>query len=202
MKPLLKTLAILACLCLIVQMVRHAYLLWLEPRSSVLDRYDKPLKDEISSAKSLDELVRLYDPIRKKADTIRAQQLAGDASVIFGEYDEPFRSERQLKEAIESWERRAKEVRELRFYWLVGLVLGALGLMSYFRTNRWVGLTLLIAAFSEFIYWTSPTFLGPTTREFDRLLLNKLIFSALSLMLAAVVIRLLHIFREEAPVSG
>jgi hypothetical protein len=58
-------------------------------------------------------------------------------------------------------------------------------------------LTLLIAGFSEFIYWTSPTFLG-STREFDRLLENKFVFSLLSLVLLMVVIWFLRIFADES----
>jgi hypothetical protein len=64
--------------------------------------------------------------------------------------------------------------------------------------NRWFGLTLLIAAFAEFIYWTSPTFLGANTREFDRLLGNKVAFSVVSLILLMAVIRLNHVFTDKA----
>jgi hypothetical protein len=49
MKALHRTLAILASLFLVVQTVRHAYVLWLEPRTSVLDRFDQPRKDEIAA---------------------------------------------------------------------------------------------------------------------------------------------------------
>ena len=49
MKPLQRTLAIIASLFLAVQTVRHAYVLWLEPRASVLDKFDRPLKDEKSA---------------------------------------------------------------------------------------------------------------------------------------------------------
>jgi hypothetical protein len=62
MKPLKRTLAILACLLLVVQTARHAYVLWLEPRHSVLDQYDQPLKADITAAASLDELQRRYEP--------------------------------------------------------------------------------------------------------------------------------------------
>ncbi len=68
MKPMLKTLAIVAFVSLLVQTVRHAYMLWFEPRGSVLDKYDQPVKSEIASAVSLDELLRRYDPVRKQVD--------------------------------------------------------------------------------------------------------------------------------------
>ena len=70
MKPLLKTLAILAFVALVVQTVRHAYMLWFEARGSVLDKYDQPVKSEIGSAGSLDELLQRYDPVRKQVDEL------------------------------------------------------------------------------------------------------------------------------------
>src|SRR5256886_11398682 len=70
MKPMLKTLVIVAFVSLLVQTVRHAYMLWFEPRGSVLDKYDQPVKSEIASAVSLNELLRRYDPVRKQVDEL------------------------------------------------------------------------------------------------------------------------------------
>jgi hypothetical protein len=198
MKALQRTLAILACLFLVIQAVRHAYVLWLEPRNSVLDKYDRPLRDEIAAARSVDELLARYDPVRKEVDRVKADRRAADPKASFEELQdtEPFKSEGSLREAIQSWEERAKEIHSLRFYWLVGLILVLVGAASYLRLNAWVGMTLLIAGFSELIYWTSPTFLGAVTREFDRLLVNKLVLSLVALALLAVTIRILGAFAD------
>jgi len=198
MKALQRTLAIAASLCLGAQTIRHAYLLWLEPRGSVLDKYDRPLKDEIAAAGSLDELLSQYDPVRKEVDRVRAERRAADPKAHFeGDREaEPFKSEAALREAISSWEDRAKEIRALRFYWGVGLALAVAGAIAYLRLNRWLGVTLLIIGFSEIIYWTSPTFLGPATQEFDRLLVNKLALSVASAVLLGIAIRWLAVFRE------
>ncbi len=64
MRVLQRTLAILAFLALSAQIVRHAYILWFEPKGSVLDRYEQPLKGQITNAKSLQELISQYEPIR------------------------------------------------------------------------------------------------------------------------------------------
>lgn len=204
MRALQRTLAILACLFLVVQTVRHAYVLWLEPRDSVLDRYDRPLKDQVAAARSVDELVTRYDLVRREVDRVKADRRAADPKATFEDVQdtEPFKSEASLREAIQSWEERAKEIHSLRFYWLVGLALAVLGAASYLRVNPWVGMTLLIAGFSEVIYWTSPTFLGAVTREFDRLLVNKLVLSLVSLALLAVTIRLLGAFGEVEREAG
>jgi len=101
-----------------------------------------------------------------------------------------------LREAINDWEARSKEIGALRFYWFIGLGFLVGGFLLYRKLNRWLGLTLLIAGFSEFIYWTSPTFFGGP-REFDRLLVNKFCFSLASLVLLITVIWSLRIFSEE-----
>ena len=199
MRILLRTLAILASLSLGAQTVRHAYVLWLEPRTSVLDRYDQPLRSEIAAAASLDDLLRRYDPVRREVDRIKAERRAADPKDrVDNEPEvEPFTSARSLREAISSWEQRAKEIHALRFYSFIGLVLAVLGAACYRRLNRWLGVTLLIVGFSEIVYWTSPTFMGPNTQEFDRLLVHKLVLSIVSLVLLGLSIHLLDVFKEE-----
>ena len=118
MKGLLRTLAILASLMLAIQTVRHTYVLWFAPRTSVLERYDRPLAKTIDSAQSLDELLQKYDPIRKEADRVRAERKPnpGDPAFAnprfrpFDETEEPFKSEQQLHEAILMWEARAHTI--------------------------------------------------------------------------------------------
>ena len=206
MKTLQRTLGILACLFLTVQTVRHTYLLWFAPRTSALAKYDQPLAGEIGTAASLDELLRRYDPIRKEADRVRAERRAESPGKPFDEYnEEPFKSERLLRDAITTWEGRSREIDALRFYWFVGLVFAGVGLASYRRWNRWLGMTLAVVGVSEMIYWTSPEFMSLLpggTHEFDRLLANKLAFSVASLAVLALAIRVLGAFKEEPRASG
>jgi hypothetical protein len=196
MNALQKTLAVVALLILVSQTVRHAYRLWLEPRGSVLDKYDQPLKNEIANAASLDELLRRYEPVRKQVDAAKEELVKAGKPLSWQQEQgtEPYKSENALRAAITDWEQKSKEIRELRFYWLIGLVLYVSGLLIYRRLNGWFGLTLLIAAFAEFMYWTSPTFFGPGTREYERLLINKFTFSVVSLILLLSVIGLNRIF--------
>jgi hypothetical protein len=193
MKPLLKTLAIVAFVSLLVQTVRHAYMLWFEPRGSVLDKYDQPVKSEIASAVSLDELLRRYDPVRKQVDELSK---TSSRPAYEQAQKEPYKTEQTLRQAIVEWEEKSKEIRAIRLYCLVAAVLFVMGLLACKKLNRWLGITLLIAAFAEFIYWTSPTFIGPT-REFDRLLANKLALSIVSLVFLVGAIWFLDIFAER-----
>ncbi len=199
MKILARTLAIIAFLILGAQIVRHAYILWIEPRGSVLDRYDQPLKGTITNAQSLDELVKRYDPIHKEADQARLLKQTTDRELAFMDRSqvEPFKSESMLQNAITDWESKAKEIFSLRFYWIVGFFCLALGTVIFRWGNKWLGLTFQMAAFSEFIYWTSPTFLGSTMKEFDRLLAYKLALSVISLALLLYVIWIQKIFNSK-----
>jgi len=198
MKPLQITLATIAFLALVSQTVRHAYMLWLEPRNSVLDKYDQPVKGQIADAASLDELLSRYDAAHKQAEAERLAHPDAEKENygVTEDQKEPFKSEKMLREAITDWERRSKEIRELRFYCAVAFAFTVLGLLAYRRFNPWIGLLLLMAGFSEFIYWTSPSFLG-STREYDRLLANKLVLSALAFLLLIGAFRLLNIFPDE-----
>ena len=198
MKPMLKTLAIVAFVSLLVQTVRHAYMLWFEPRGSVLDKYDQPVKSEIASAVSLNELLRRYDPVRKQVDELSK---TSSRPAYEQAQKEPYKTEQTLRQAIVEWEEKSKEIRAIRLYSLVAAVLFVMGLLVYKKLNRWLGIPLLIAAFAEFIYWTSPTFIGPT-REFDRLLANKLALSIVSLVFLIGAIWFLDIFAEKEESSA
>ncbi|HEY6969213.1 MAG TPA: hypothetical protein VJA94_08415 [Candidatus Angelobacter sp.] len=212
MKTLEKTIVVLAFLALVSETIRHAYMLWFEPRGSVLDKYDQPRKGEINAATSLDELLRKYEPVRKQVDEARQQRAKSGklseqdeevqgTNFRFSAEDtkiEPFKSEHELRQAIEDWEQKSKEIHELWFFWTLGLVLLVAGMVLYRVQNRWIGLILIIAGLAEFIYWTSPTFFGGT-REFDRLLWNKLLFSLVSLGLLFAVIWSNGSFADKEP---
>jgi len=198
MKPMLKTMVIVAFVSLLVQTVRHAYMLWFEPRGSVLDKYDQPVKSEIASAVSLNELLRRYDPVRKQVDELSK---TSSRPAYEQAQKEPYKTEQTLRQAIVEWEEKSKEIRAIRLYSLVAAVLFVMGLLVYKKLNRWLGIPLLIAAFAEFIYWTSPTFIGPT-REFDRLLANKLALSIVSLVFLVGAIWFLDIFAEKEESSA
>jgi len=173
-------------------------MLWFEPRGSLLDKYDQPVKSEIASAVSLDELLRRYDPVRKQVDELSK---TSSSPAYEQAQKEPYKTEQTLRQAIVEWEEKSKEIRAIRLYSLVAALLFVMGLLVYKKLNRWLGIPLLIAAFAEFIYWTSPTFIGPT-REFDRLLANKLALSIVSLVFLVGAIWFLDIFAEKEESSA
>ena len=188
MKALQKTLFILALLALLPQTVRHLYVRWLEPTNSALDKYEPPVKEGIKKAGSLEELVIQYDEARKKADEARkktseAESRDVDSMTIYL----PDQETEILKTAIQEWETKSKEIFEMRVFWSCGLVLLLLGLLCYRQQYLWLGLTLITTGLSEMIWWTSPSFRwGGGSREFDKLLTNKIFFSLASIILLLI----------------
>ena len=190
MKVLQRTLFVVTALVFFTQTVRHLYVRYLEPTGSVLDRYEPPVSADIKRANSLDELIRLYDEAYNKVKAAEAEskdQPKDPTVVLRRSEEEPYKSERLLKEGIRDWESKSKEVFELRYFWFSGLAFLIIGLFCYERGSPWLGLTLLIAGFSEMIWATSPSFRGGSQAEFDRLLTNKIIFSSVSLVLLLAI---------------
>jgi hypothetical protein len=196
-----KALAIIAFLFLATQAVRNAYLLWLEPQPSVLDVFGRTTKTEIAKATSLQDLVSRYDAAHNEAEKVRQEQTkAGRNPFLPQNYEvEPFKSESELRGSISEWEARAKEILELRFYWFAGLGFLIIGMLVYEKWNQWLGLTLSIIAFTEFIYWTSPeAFSWVRTLQTSRFYANKLGFAVVSIVLLLIVIHLQGIFKKKA----
>ena len=97
---------------------------------------------------------------------------------------EPYKSEIALRKAIQDWEGKSREISKLRFYWLFGFVFLVLGCSAYRWLDEWLGISGIIVAFSEMIFWASPVYLTViSSREFERLLHNKLVLALITFAL-------------------
>lgn len=75
MKALKVTIFLLAILVLSTQFARHLYVRYLEPRGSVLDKYEQTeTKKAIKTAISLNELMSRYDAAKKRVDELDEQR--------------------------------------------------------------------------------------------------------------------------------
>ncbi len=187
---------IVAFFILIPQTIRHVYVRWIEPRGSVLDKYKEPMKENIEAATSLGELLELYENERGKkgslsqrpsAPSVNTEPAASSSPAAPETYPPPSSAEANLEQAISEWERCSNEIYELRFYWFFGLVLVVLGIVAH-KFSLATGLVLRIIGFSEMIYWTTPSFVGYGTHEMDRLLVNKLMLSSITLALLTSIL--------------
>jgi hypothetical protein len=186
MKALQTTLFVVTALILSTQTVRHLYVRYLEPTGSVLDKYQPPVTADIKKAGSLDELAKLYDEAHTKVEAADAEPKDPATVSARKSEEEPYKSERLLREAIQDWESKSKEVFELRYFWMSGVAFLIVGFICYWKRLTWLGLTLAIAAFAEMIWATSPSFRGTPQSEFARLLTNKIVFSLASLILLLI----------------
>jgi hypothetical protein len=197
MNALKKTLFIIAVVTVCAQTVRHAYYRWVEPSNSVLDKYDAVLRDDIKNAGSLEGLQTKYEEARKKVEAYEADKSNPKVERYERDNTEPYKSEQMFKNAIENWEKSSKEIFKIRFFWFVGLAFLVIGYFLYKKINIWLGLTFLIAGFSEMLYWTSPSFFSDSSIEFSILLVNKLIFSIFTLVLLIVVAYLTETLNDK-----
>ncbi|MDP8213654.1 MAG: hypothetical protein P9M10_00520 [Candidatus Euphemobacter frigidus] len=199
MRKLRITLFVLALLALTTQATRHVYVRYLEPRISVLDKYDETdVKKAIQSATSLSDLLKEYGPARKRVDQLEEEKKQEMATKTRDEYfmfakkwkedhKKEYEQEYKLKQAIQDWEEKSKKIRELRIFWLFGLVFFVAGAFMLTKGLEWLGIAFIIPGAVEMIWWTSPsfTFVG-SPLEFDRLLINKLVFTLVTLVLVIV----------------
>lgn len=195
MKALQVTLLIVALSLLGLQFARHAYLKFFEDNSSVLDRFNKTDAEKTAEkAESLSDLMKAYEPVRKSYDELEAELDKKMKDVppedrwkfrqaYETDHKETYRRESTLSSAIDDWERKSREVSELRVFWAFGLVMFLVGLACYPK-RPWLAMALLVPGVIEMQWWTSPTLtFGGTVPEYERLLNNKLLFTGLTIVL-------------------
>lgn len=220
MKPLKTTLLILTLVMLTVQAARHVYVRFIEPRTSVLDRFDETKATEaIRSAASLSDLLAEFEPAKARTDQLDAElkeQLDPEEPeshydierMWHTKHEDEYDRASELRRAIQDWEEKSKEILELRVFWGFGLILLAIGVAVYAKGMDWIGMALIISGFLEMIWCTSPSigFFGSPV-EFDRLLNHKLFFTAISIVLLIALWRVdkartASCRREMAPGDG
>jgi hypothetical protein len=199
MKSLHKALAMVALVILVIQPVRIGYARWIEARTPGDGAEARFVQKQILSVDGLDDLIARHEALRKQADELRSLQSGDPSGNSLGQLDrEPFRSESLYRGAVTTWEASVSNLRQCRFYWFAALGIWSVGLALYKLLNRWLGTTLLIAAFVEFIYWTSPyTSVWSRVQEFDRLLTNQFLLSLASLLLLLLTIVVLQTFHQD-----
>src|SRR5438067_8139463 len=100
MRALRTTLFLIAMTVLVAQTFRHVYLRWMEPRGSVLDKFNSQTEQDISSAKSLDQLVAMYATAHQKVlDYEKANPPAAGEQDYQRTQREPYASENKVRDA-------------------------------------------------------------------------------------------------------
>jgi hypothetical protein len=173
------TLFIIAMVFASTQTFRHVYVKWIQPKNSVLDRYDENIEKSIAESKSLNELLILYDQSKEEIKKYESNNTNPEIKENEKRSKEPYKTEITIKNSIEKWESHENQIRKLRFFWVCGILSVILGFIVYHYFDQWLGMVGIITGFSEMIFWTCPTIIGffGSRFEFERLLNNKLGFA-------------------------
>ncbi|MDD5697516.1 MAG: hypothetical protein PHH77_02770 [Victivallaceae bacterium] len=186
MRSIVIVMLVIAVSVLTAQTLRHAYLRWLQNQDSVLEKYNPTFKDKIKNAESLDALEKEYAKAReevKKADA----ELKKSKRKVNRYCDEPFKTERELKTAIQNWERRSEEIGKTRFFWICGLVIAIFGAVLFGKW-MWFGFSFVIAGLTQMIWWVSPSFrYNEASAEYHRMLENKFFLSLITLLFVGIL---------------
>jgi hypothetical protein len=197
----LQVLALLVTLLILcAQGVRHIYVAYCQPRTSIMDKYtNTPTTKAIEEAKSLKELEDQYAPARKRVDELNKEMKSACETMTIREerraYEETFREEHSeeygrasgLAGAIEDWEHKNNQVHELHVFWAFGIGLFIVGAIVLAVGQGWLGMALILPGVVEMLWWTSPSIrLEGCPVEFDRLLLHKVVFTLITLAVIIV----------------
>lgn len=191
---ILRLTALVTMFVLTTQGIRHFYVRYIEPRSSVLDRFGATDTGKaIAQAASLDDLVTRYEPAHEKVkaldDELQKNQAGMGDSDSYSLYERKFRQthkteyeqEAQLGSAIREWEMNSAKILEVRAFWIAGALLLIPGSILMARGAYWVGLSFIIPSVVEMLWWSSPSLsFSGCPKEFDRLLENKLILTVVT----------------------
>ena len=198
MKTFQHVLFLIAFLFIDIYTTRHIYQRWLAPKASVLDEFRTETETVIDSASELQQLLARYRPAREAVRQLERQNLGRSPDEWQFENQEPFKTEATLRNAIEQWEGKQRELFETRIYWTFGLIATVLGLIIHRKASHWLGLALMITGFAEMIWWCSPSWISQASAETERLLTNKLVLSVATLLLLLLVARLLGLLVDNS----
>lgn len=213
---ILRITALITMAILTTQGIRHFYVRYIEPRTSALDRFDKTdTRTAINEAATLDELVTRYEPTRKKKDALDAELQKGLAPIedrdAYSLFETKFREahktdyqqEQELRGAIGEWEANSIRVLELRAFWIGGAVLLIPGVILLARGFYWLGVSFIIPAVIEMLWWSSPSLsFGGCPKEFNRLLTNKLILTGITFVLIVAFWSWFEVVQKRRSAAG
>ena len=180
---------VLSFMVLSAQLLRHTHERWITKRQSALDQYASNTKAAVLEATSIEELVRRYAVELERSKHAAAERARVADPGAARQYAVPPESDPlvfELGAAIRDWESKENEIRALAFFWTCACALWVLAVVCNRRGWDWIALAIQTLAFSEMIYWTSPSLMPGTPHELIRLLNYKLLFAGLSLMLLLI----------------
>ncbi len=184
MKGFQTTLLIIACAVLTTQLVRHVHVYAVGYEESILATAGAyyEVQEQVRLEESTDELMSEYEELEAQIDELKKADPPKELFVLRQENPELFARHAALASELREREAVTREIRDTWIFSGAGLILIGIGAVLYSRGYSWVGMSLVVPGVLELMWWSAPSFtLGGAVREFDTLLMNKIILSVLAL---------------------
>ena len=186
MKGFQITLLVLFGCAFSTQAIRHVHVYTVGYEESVLAPAEAfyEMQEQVRLEASTDELMAEYETTQKEIEKLRESVPKTDQYTLRQQNLELFARNDALASELRQREAVEREIRDTWIFSVAGLILIALGSLAYARDYHWVGMSLILPGFLELLWWSAPSFtLGGAVREYDVLLINKIIMTIISIVL-------------------
>jgi hypothetical protein len=198
MKPLQITLFLIANVIFITQSGRDVHQLIWGSEPSILDQFD-PEKTKARSEKKTEVLVDEYRSVNEEIRALEKSKGWKEVQDIRQQHEDLYQKKDALRSEISERETKKREFRDVWMFTAFGAVLIVLGTVLYRSRAVWPGLSIVIAGFTVFEYWASPSFFGGAGVEFHALLVSKTVLTMIALVALYIVWRLMSVDRRISP---
>lgn len=162
----------------------HVYTIGIEESIVELGTTFYEVQEQVRMKKSTEELLAEYESTSARIEELRKSEPTKDQFSMRQENMELFTRHEALASELTQRETVTREIRDLWIFSVAGLVLIAVGSFFYARGMAWVGMSLILPGLLELSWWSAPSFsLGGAIREYDILLMNKIILTLISFVL-------------------
>jgi hypothetical protein len=142
------------------------------------------MKEEVRMEESTDELLAEYESLQETIKQLKEADPSKELFAIRQENAEVFARNDALASELREREALNREIRDMWIFSVAGLVLIAIGSLLYARGHAWPGMSLVLPGFMELMWWSAPSFtLGGAIREYDVLLINKIVLTTVAFVL-------------------
>ena len=133
---------------------------------------------------STEELLAEYESTSDQIEELRESASEQDQYSLRQGNMELFARHDALASELRQRETVTREIRDLWIFSIAGVVLIGIGSILYTRGFEWTGMSLILPGFLELSWWSAPSFtLGGAVREYDVLLMNKIILTIVAFVL-------------------
>ena len=168
------------------QAIRHVHVYTVGIEESIVEFgttfYE--VQEQVRTERSTEELLAEYESTSARIEELRKSEPTKDQLSMRQENMELFTRHEALASELMQRQKLTREIRDLWIFSVAGLILIGVGSFFYIRGIEWVGMSLILPGLLELSWWSAPSFsLGGAVREYDILLMNKIILTLISFVL-------------------